>query len=125
MTAIILIIKNIAGWLSLHWRTTAICGAVAVVLIAVLVLSRSCGKKTPKLDQQAVQKIQDAIASGDRQTRIEVLAESKGKEAATDQDVANAKVIQVQTTQQAKKDASQLSNDELAAELDRMAKENQ
>ena len=56
---------------------------------------------------------------------IEVLAQSDAQEKAADGVAANAKANTVNAIQESKKEWSDKSNEELAAELERRAKESQ
>ena len=89
-----------------------------VLLIGVIWLYRACNRP-PKLDEKAIQKAQQAIAENDRKKMLEVLAESDTAEDAID---SNIKQIELDR-EAAKKNYTGLSNDELAAELERRAKE--
>jgi len=119
----LLILQNIAGFVYAHWRLFVYGLFALVVVIAVIVLFRSCGKTTPKLDQAEILKAQQAIANQDRKVMIDILANSNAREAATDQTVDNAKAAANDAATQARKDAANMSNEELAAELERRAKE--
>lgn len=113
-----LILANIFGWIVAHWKLVA--GMVAVFLVTVLfvMVLRSCNKP-PKLDQQEIIKAQQAIAENDRKEMIEVLAESAVKEQGIDNSVKAAE----QATEKAKQDYSKLTNDQLAAELEKRLQE--
>lgn len=111
---ITLVIANIVGWLSLHWRYVAICAALLVVIIVGAVTVKNCGKRTPKLDEKAIAEAQKAIAEQDRKVMIEILTNSDVAEKKTDDDLANAITT-------AKGKAEQMTNAELAAELERRA----
>jgi hypothetical protein len=115
---ILLFIQNIIGWVVAHWRIVA--GVVGVVFFLVIfgLVYRSCSKP-PKLDQKAIIEAQQAIAKEDRKVMVEILAESDVREQGIDNSI---KAVE-QATEDAKKNYTGLSNDELAAELERRAKE--
>ena len=109
-----LILANIIGWIAAHWRLVA--GAVAVVFLVIVfgLIFRSCNKP-PKLDQKEIQKAQQAIQEQDRKVMVEILTNSTVREQAIDSNIKQAE----EATEAAKRDYSKLSNDELAAELER------
>jgi len=92
-------------------------GFLAVCIIGGLIF-KAC-HKAPKLDEKAIQKAQQAIAKQDREAMLQVLAESDTKEAQVDSNIKLAE----QATKDAKKNYLGLSNDDLAAELERRSKE--
>jgi len=104
---------RIARWLFI--------GLLLVVLIAAGLFLRSCFSRKPKLDEKAIQTAQQAIADQDRKTMVEVLANSDVAEKQIDANLANAKTETVNAIHEARKNAEQLSNEELAAELNRRA----
>lgn len=98
-----------------HWKIIV----PAVVLIVVVgFVYRACNRP-PKLDEKAIAEAQKAIAKQDREEMVKILAESDTKEAEID---SNIKAIE-QAREDAKKNYTGLSNDELAAELERRAKQ--
>lgn len=113
-----LILANIVGFVSLYWRYFATGLAVLVLLIAIVFTQRSCSRPA-KLDEAAIQKAQNAIAENDRRKMIEVLAESDTKEAEID---STLKQIEMDR-ERAKKNYTDKTNAELAAELERRAKQ--
>lgn len=91
---------------------------VILGLLAVLILVigiKSCFTRSPKLNQEQITKAQQAIAKEDRKEMIEVLTESKVQEQGIDNSIKAAE----EATDKAKRDYSKLSNEELAAELER------
>lgn len=113
-----LLLANILGWLVAHWRLVA--GAVGVLLLLLLfgLVYRACNRP-PKLDQKEIIEAQQAIQKNDRKVMVEILAESDVREQAIDNSIKAAE----QATENAKKNYSQLSNDELAKELERRLNE--
>ncbi len=73
--------------------------------------------KPPHLDEQQIQKAQQAIAVNDRKVMVQVLAESDVKEQAIDGSIKLAE----QATEEARKSYAHKTNKELADELDRRA----
>src|SRR6185369_536113 len=101
-------------------------GMIVLIAIAVLALGlwlRSCFHKAPSLNQEEITKAQQAIAANDRKVMVDILANSNARQAATDQTVDNAKAAANDAATRARKDAANMSNEELAAELERRAKE--
>lgn len=94
-------------------RRVVVFVVILVVIIAGLWL-RACNKP-PKLDEKAIAAAQQAIAEQDRKVMVEILAESDTKEAEID---SNIKQIEADR-EAAKKSYEGLSNEELAAELER------
>lgn len=96
---------------------------VAALTIFVLVsLYKGCFQAPPaKLDEAAILKAQNAIALNDRQTMVEVLAASDVAEKQIDVNLANAENAKLKAFHEARKAAEALSNDQLAAELNRRA----
>ncbi len=113
------ILKRIGFFVVDNWKYT-----VPVILIGVLifvvVISRSCGHK-PKLNEKQIQQAQTAIATQDRATMEKVLVESDVAEKQIDANVANAEVQKLNAITEAKTKAAQMTNEELAAELERRA----
>lgn len=116
-------VLNIAGWLVAHWRTVAIAFAVVAFLVLVAITYRGCSKRTPQLNNDEIIKSQKAIAEQDRQTQIEILANSDAREKNIDANISNAKAAAVNAIADSKAEWSQRSNDEIAAELERRAQQ--
>jgi hypothetical protein len=66
--AITLFLANVWGWIIAHWRLVLTIAAIIALLIAVIVLYRSC-KKTAKIDLETV----DKINNGNRAERMKEL----------------------------------------------------
>lgn len=113
-----LILANIVGFVSLYWRYFATGLAVLVLLIAIVFTYRSCSRPA-KLDEAAIQKAQNAIAENDRRKMIEVLAEIDTKEAEIDSTIKQIEMDR----ERAKKNYIDKTNAELAAELERRARQ--
>ncbi len=98
-------------------------GVVAVVvLVASVLVFRSCGGRKVKLNEKQIQDAKIAIAENDRQAMEKVLVESEVAEKQIDGNLVNAKTETVNAIADAKQKAATMTNDELAAELERRAK---
>jgi hypothetical protein len=99
--------------------------AIGLVLLFVVLAIRSCGRSTPKLNTVEIQKAQQAIATEDRKQMQEILVQSDAREKAADATAVNANNATVDAINESKQRWSEASNDEMAAELERRAKESQ
>ena len=117
-----LILANTIGYITAHWRWFAI-AALAVFVLVFGLWAKSCLTKTPKLDTAAIEKAQKAIAEQDRKVMIEVLAESDAKEAVADGIVNNAKAETINKEAESKAKWAAANNADLAAELERRARQ--
>jgi len=97
------------------WMSIGVIVLLLVVLVTLGLFLRSCLNRKPKLDEQAIQKAQNAIAENDRKQMLEVLAESDTKEAEIDSTIKQIEMDR----EAAKKSYADKSNEELAAELER------
>lgn len=113
-----LVLANIIGWITAHWRIVLYIIGGVVLVIAFSMVWKSCNRP-PKLDEKAIQKAQDAIATKDRAAMVEVLATSELIEKRIDANLANAETVKLNTLADARKKANAMTNDELAAELER------
>lgn len=114
------IIKRIGFFILDNWKIVL---AVLAVLTITIVVYRACRPGPPKLDERAIQKAQQAIAENDRKAMTEVLVESEVAEKAIDQNLANAENEKLKALAEARQKAAGMTNEELAAELERRAKE--
>ena len=112
-----IIINSILGFIVSHWKWFA--GGVLLLCFLILfaLAFRSCGK--PKLDQKEIIEAQQAIEKQDRKVMVEILTNSDIRE----QGIDNSIKLAEEATEQSKKNYSGLSNEELAAELERRSKE--
>lgn len=94
---------------------------VLVVIVPAAIIYTRCSREKP-VSPEKVREIQDAIASGDRKRQEEKLAEIEGDVAAADKSVLEADTAKINAMAEAKKKAEGMSNAELAAELERLAK---
>ncbi len=91
-----------------------VAGGVCILGILCIFVLRACSKP-PKLDQKEIIKAQQAIEKEDRKQMIEILTNSKVQEQGIDNSIKMAE----EATEKAKRDLSNLTNDELAAELEK------
>jgi hypothetical protein len=101
-----------------RWRLFAAIGA-GLVLVLLLVFAYKGCKSEPKLNQKEIIEAQQAIEKQERQKMIEILAESEAREQGIDNSIKAAE----QATEAAKQNYTGKSNQELADELNRRAKE--
>jgi hypothetical protein len=55
-----LFFANIVGWIYANKRILLIFAAIFIVFIAVVIVTKSCGRKKASIDQEALQKINSA-----------------------------------------------------------------
>lgn len=60
MIMISLFFANVIGWLTAHWRLVAVCLGAFLLLILVVMAFRGCGKREVKIDEEQIQKINQA-----------------------------------------------------------------
>ena len=108
-------LKRAGYFLYDHWRIIV---PAIVLLVLVVTVYRWCNKP-PKLDQEATIKAQQAIENNDRKRMVEVLAESDVKEQGIDNSIKAAE----EATAAAKENYQGMSNEEIAAELERRLKQ--
>lgn len=113
-----LTILNIIGFIREHWRSFAIalCGCLLATMFLGLV--RSCNRP-PKINEKEIQKAQEAIAKRDRAEMIEVLAKSEADEKQIDANAMDASGRTANAVSQARRQVSELTNEELAREIER------
>lgn len=119
LLAISLFVKNVGGWLVLHWRWVV--GVVAVLLVLVLfgLVFRSCGSSTKPMTEQERQEVKQAIAEQDEKKLKEKLAELEANEKVIDANVANAQAEKWAAIQESKDKWANANINELQAEFDR------
>ena len=108
------VLTAITAGIKRFWKPIAICLGV---LIVVIVLFRAC-RTDPKFNETEIRQAQEAIATQDRKKMIDILAASDVREQAIDNSIKAAE----EATEKSKRNYSGLSNDQLAAELERRAK---
>lgn len=55
-----LFLANIVGYITLHWRTFALAVGGLILLLVIIIGFRSCGKREVKIDEEQIQKINNA-----------------------------------------------------------------
>jgi hypothetical protein len=118
-----LIIANIIGWARVHWRVLAYGVAALVLLIAVGVIYKGCGKHEPKFNQKEVTEAQNAVETHNVEKQKDVLAKSDVREEKDVEQINEGDAATKQAIEDAKHKYDGMTNDELAAELERRAKE--
>lgn len=117
MTGVIFFIKRCCWFLWDNPRYLVMLLA-AILLLVVGLQMKGCFKRTPKLNEAEIRTAQQAIADQDRSKMIEVLTASEVREKNIDANVADAKVETVNAYAEARKKYSEMSNDDLARELE-------
>ncbi len=117
MTGILFFIKRCFWFLWDNPRIVIIILSVLLVLFVGLQM-RGCFTPKPKFNEAEILKAQKAVAEVNRAEMIEVLAASEVREKAIDANVANAKAETLNTIHEAKTKYNNLTNDELAREIE-------
>jgi uncharacterized membrane protein YvbJ len=112
-------LKRAGFFLFDHWKL--VLGGIILLVIVVFVY-RACNRP-PKLDEKSIQKAQKAIAENDRKAMEEVLTESDVAEKQIDNNLANAENEKLKALQESRKRIAEMDNQQLAAELERRARE--
>lgn len=89
---------------------------VALIIISLFVL-RACNKPA-SLNEKQIQKNQEAIASGERKKMEEALLESRVAEQQIDANRADAENKKLKALDDARKEAREMSNEDLAKTLE-------
>lgn len=89
-----------------------------IILVLIGMQIKGCFTRTPKFNEDEIRRAQKAIAEDNRKEMVEVLAQSEVREKNIDANVANAKVETVNAYTEARKKYSEMSNDDLARELE-------
>jgi hypothetical protein len=118
-----LIIANAIGYLYARRRIVLSVAAFLVILVLSIALFRACGHRAPKLNNDEILKSQQAIAANDRQTQIEILANSDVREQQIDSNIAAGRNATVNAIADSKAEWANKTNEEIAAELERRSKE--
>ena len=111
---------NILGFIVTKWRLLAVVlGGILLLIVLFAVGSRvyHVFNPPPKLNEKQIVKAQKAIETDDRQTMVQVLAESDTAEHNIDSNIKLAE----QAVDDAKKNYDGLSNQQLADELNKRA----
>lgn len=104
-------------------RVTLIGLAILTLLIAGVFTYRGCKARRARLNQQEILELQKAIATEDRKVMEKILVDSEVREQQINENLVNAKTETVNAIAEAKKKASQMTNEQLAEELNRRARE--
>lgn len=101
--------------------------AVPAILIVCLLFSfgmwKACSTPEARFNEEQIHRLQKAIAEDDRKEMLKVLEESKVEEAKIDGNLANAENEKLKVLSDIRKETAKKSNAELAAELERLARE--
>jgi biopolymer transport protein ExbB/TolQ len=121
------IINGLTGWDIVKLQKRLILAAMLLVLLIIVGLglwARSCwnSHKTKVTAQQTVA-AQQAIAKGDREEMTKVLVDIAVTEKQIDANLANSDRQKLEVISEAKREASKLSNEELAKRLEELASE--
>lgn len=107
-------------WNSWGWQLKLVSlFGVAVLLLIVVGTFKACTRSEPKLNQREIIEAQQAIDKQQREKMIEILADSEAREQGIDNSVKAAE----NAAEEAKKNYTGKSNEELAEELNRRAKQ--
>lgn len=117
-----LFILNIVGFITAKWRVLLIIAGVIAVAVVVGMIFKACNRP-PKLDEQQIQKAQQAIAEKDRKKMTDILAEYAIVEKQIDANLANADNQRLAAGAEARKRTAGKTNEELAAEIERLLAE--
>ena len=111
MTEIIRIAKNIFFFLVAKWQIVV---SAIIVLFVVVFVYKACNKP-PKLDEKQIQKAEQAVKERNDEVLKEILADSDTRLDNIDSNIKQAE----ERTREAKKNYSDWTADELAAEIER------
>lgn len=114
------IVLGIVDFVVSYWKI--VIPLIAIIIIVVFI-QRACKAHSARLNEKQIVAAQQAIAKQDREEMTKVLVESDVQEKQIDQNVADAEVQKVAAIAESKKKAEAMTNDELAAELERRSKE--
>jgi uncharacterized membrane protein len=110
----IFVLKRIGFFIIDNWRVVLIGLAILTVIIASGLTYRWCGNRKAKLNEQQIQKAQDAVKTRNDEKLKQILAEADTAEENIDAGIKQAEI----NTANAKKKYDHLSSDELAKELE-------
>lgn len=109
---------QILGWLSRHRRIIIIAALIVLALVALVVL-RSCMRPTPHLDEEQIQRGEEAVRQRNDARLREILVNSDVRAAEINQNVAGASVEVYNATQESKRRWANANIDELREEFER------
>ncbi len=113
-----LFLANAWGWVLAHKRTLAILGAILLIALLSILLTRSCGQRKAELNEKELQQVHEAIETKERKKMEEVFVAVEVKQQAIDTNVAYSNTQVVNAIADAKKKVSEMSDEELAAYLE-------
>ncbi len=119
ITAILFFLKRAFWFVVDNWKVVL---PAAVLIVAGVFVYRACNRP-PKLDEKAIQRAQTAIAKQDREEMTKILVESDVREKQIKDESADAHAQTTNAIVEAKAKANAMTNEELAAELERRAKQ--
>lgn len=111
-----LILANIIGWITSHWRIVLYITTGIILFVLIAVAFKSCGRT--KLDEQQIQRVQEAIKVRNDAELRSVLAEVETKEQIVAGNVANAANETRRAEQKAKEKYANYNTQMLAEELE-------
>lgn len=114
MTGILFFLKRVGFFIIDNWRIVLIGVALLAVIIVAGLTYRWCGNRKARLNEQQIQKAQDAIKTKNDEKLKQILAEADTAEENIDANIKQAE----ENTRNAKKKYDHLSSDELAKELE-------
>src|SRR5688572_43402 len=85
-----LILANIVGWIVANKRTVAILGAICLIALLTILLTRACAPAKPKLNEAEIQKGEQAVKERNDAALKEILVQSEVREKQIEANVANA-----------------------------------
>lgn len=109
---------QILAWLSRHRCKIAIAALILFVIVAVLWL-RSCMRPVPRLDEEQIQRGEEAVRQRNDARLREILTNSDVRAAEINQNVAGASAAVYDATQEAKRRWANANIDELREEFER------
>lgn len=114
------VIKRIGWFIVDHWKIVV----PAIIIIFAAFWFRSCwNAHKAKLNEKQIIAAQQAIATQDREQMTKVLVDVAVTEKQIDANLANSDREKLEAIDEAKKKAAGMTNQELAAELERLASE--
>ena len=114
MVGLLFFLKRVGFFIIDNWRIVLIGLAILAVIIASGLTYRWCGSRKARLNEQQIQKAQEAIKTRNDEKLKQILAEADTAEDNIDANIKQAE----ENTRNAKKKYDHLSSDELAKELE-------
>lgn len=120
LVAIWLFLKRVFFFCIDNWKVVL---PIVLVLVGGIFLLRACNKP-PKLDQEAIIRAQDAIASREKAKMEEAFAQIEVKDQNIDANVAFSETKKLNALAEARRKAREMSNEDLARALEERLNEN-